>query len=120
MSSFTMGFRKVRGPEHRKDKRLPLPIFTVKVDGTLCETVNWSLGGLLIAGYAGARSPEDPVEISIKIKDGTADFRMNIAARVVRVDPDGKHLAIRFEQMSTVIYDFFERCFSQRFSGRRS
>lgn len=120
MSSFTQGYRKVRGPEHRKDKRLPLPIFTVKVDGALCETVNWSLGGLLIAGYEGGRSAEDLVEIDIKIKDGTADFRMKIAARVVRNDAKGRQLAIRFEEMSASIYDFFERCFAQRFSSRRS
>ena len=120
MSSFTMGYRKVRGPEHRKDKRLPLPIFTVKVDGTLCETVNWSLGGLLIAGYEGGRNPEDIVEIDIKIKDGTADFRMKIAARVVRNDAKTKQLAVRFEEMSASIYDFFERCFAQRFSSRRA
>lgn len=119
MSSFTMGYSRVRGPEHRKDKRLPLPIFTVKVDGAICQTVNWSLGGLLIAGYEGARNEEDPVEIDIKIKDGAADFRMKIAAHVVRVDHSGKRLAIRFQEMSAPIYDFFERCFAQRFSSRR-
>lgn len=115
MSSFTMGFRQVRGAEHRRDKRLPLPIFTVKVDGQTADTVNWSLGGLLIGNYDGHLLVEMPVEIDIKIKDEHAEFTMKIGAKVVRNDRGKKLLALKFDEMSPAIYDFFERGFTKRF-----
>lgn len=121
MTSFTMGFTKVRGAEHRRDKRLPLPIFTVRIGGQVCETLNWSLGGLLIENYDGHLLVEMPVEIEIKIKDANAEFDMKLLAKVVRNERDGRRLAVKFETLSPVIYDFFERSFAKRFQrGRRS
>ena len=43
---------------------------------------------------------------------------LKIATRVVRVDQKNKTIALRFEEMSPVIYDFFERSFAQRFRSR--
>ena len=119
MSSFTMSYRKVGNREHRRDKRLPLPVFTIRLDGLVCDTLNWSLGGLLISGYEGKHNPEDLIEVDIKIKDTAGDFAMKLTARVVRVDPKAEHIALRFEEMSPLIYDFFERSFSARFRNRR-
>ncbi len=118
MSSYTMGFTQVRGAEHRRDKRLPLPVFTVRIDGQTCDTLNWSLGGLLVENYNGHLLVEMPVEIEIKIKDEHAEFDMRVAAKVVRNDRDNRRLAVKFEQMSPAIYDFFERSFSKRFQRR--
>lgn len=115
MTSFTTGFRQVRGAEHRRDKRLPLPIFTVKVDGQEADTVNWSLGGLLIGNYDGHLLVEMPVELAIKIKDEHAEFSMKISATVVRNDRTKKLLALKFDELSPAIYDFFERGFTRRF-----
>jgi hypothetical protein len=56
MTSYTTGYQTVRGAERRRDRRLPLPIFTVKLDGVTYQTMNWSLGGLLIEGYTGDRA----------------------------------------------------------------
>jgi hypothetical protein len=121
MSSFTMSYRKVGNREHRRDKRMPLPVFTIRLDGLVCDTLNWSLGGLLISGYEaaeGTHNPEDLVNVDIKIKDATGDYALKITARVVRVDQRNKTIALRFEEMSPVIYDFFERSFAQRFRNR--
>ncbi len=118
MSSFTMSYRKVGNREHRRDKRLPLPIFTIRLNGLVCDTLNWSLGGLLVSGYEGQHDAEDLIEVDIKIKDTTGDYALKISARVVRVDQRNKTIALRFEEMSPVIYDFFERSFSQRFRNR--
>jgi len=118
MSSFTMSYRKVGSREHRRDKRLPLPIFTIRLDGLVCETLNWSLGGLLISGYEGAHNPDDLVDVDIKIKEATGDYALKMSVRVVRVDQKNKTIALRFEEMSPVIYDFFERSFAQRFRNR--
>lgn len=118
MTSFTMGFTKVRGPEHRRDKRMPLPVFSVRISGQTCETLNWSLGGLLIENYDGHLLVEMPVEIEIKIKDEHAEFDMKIEAKVVRNDRENCRLAVKFESLSPTIYDFFERGFSRRFHRR--
>jgi len=109
-----MGYTSVRGKERRKDRRLPLPIFTVRLDGQVYHTLNWSLGGLLVEGYAGERQEGDAVEIDIKAKDTAADFRMHIAAKVIRVIPN-ESLSLQFEAMSPALYEFFERCFAARF-----
>jgi hypothetical protein len=115
MSSFTMSYRKVGTREHRRDKRLPLPVFTTRLDGLTCDTINWSLGGLLVSGYEGDHQPDALLDVDIKIKDATGDYALKLTARVVRVDHKNKTIALRFEEMSPLIYDFFERSFAQRF-----
>jgi hypothetical protein len=117
MTSYTTGYQSVRGAERRRDRRLPLPIFTVRLDDVNYQTMNWSLGGLLIEGYAGQRAAGDAVQILIKAKDANADFRMKIAVNVIRVVPN-ESIALQFEAMSTEIYEFFERCFADRFKRR--
>lgn len=118
MTSFTMGYTKVRGPEHRRDKRMSLPVFAVRIGGQICDTLNWSLGGLLIENYDGVVVADKPLEIEIKIKDEHAEFEMKIAAKVVRHDLKTRRLAVKFEALSPTIYDFFERGFSRRFHRR--
>jgi hypothetical protein len=118
MSSFTMSYRKVGNRENRRDKRLPLPVFSTKLDGLVCDTINWSLGGLLVSGYEGNHKADDLLEVAIKIKDATGDYAMKLTAKVIRVDAKNKTIALRFEEMSPVIYDFFERSFAQRFRTR--
>ncbi len=118
MTSFTMGFSKARGPEHRRDKRMTLPIFTVKVGGQVCDTLNWSLGWLLIENYDGQLLVEMPVVIDIKIKDEHAEFAMKIQAKVVRNDRENRRLAVKYDELRPSIYDFFERGFNKRFHGR--
>jgi len=120
MSSFTMSYRKVGNREHRRDKRLPLPIFNIRLDGLICDTINWSLGGLLVSNYEGEHKGDDLIDVDIKIKDTTGDYAMKVAARVVRVDKKNKTIALRFEEMSPLIYDFFERSFAARFRSRHN
>jgi hypothetical protein len=117
MTSYTTGYQAVRGAERRRDRRLPLPIFTVRLDGVSYQTMNWSLGGLLIEGYVGERTAGEMAKIDIKARDANADFRMTIAVKVIRVIP-GESIALQFEAMSTEIYEFFERCFADRFKRR--
>ena len=117
MTSYTTGYRNVRGAERRRDRRLPLPLFSVRLDGVVYQTLNWSLGGLLIEGYSGERAAGDTVQIDIKAKDSAADFRMKIAVKVIRAVP-GESIALQFEAMSEAIYEFFERCFADRFKRR--
>ena len=114
MTSYTLGYSSVRGKERRKDRRLPLPIFSVRVDGVVYHTMNWSLGGLLVESYDGPRQNGETRQIEIKAKDATADFRMKVNVQVIRVIPN-ESLALQFEAMSPALYEFFERCFAARF-----
>jgi hypothetical protein len=109
-----MGYSSLRGKERRKDRRLPLPVFSVKVDGVVYHTMNWSLGGLLVEGYDGQLKGGETIQIDLKAKDATADFRMKVNVQVIRVVP-GETLALQFEAMSPPLYEFFERCFAARF-----
>jgi hypothetical protein len=118
MSSFTMSYRKIGNRDHRRDKRLPLPVFNIRLNGLVCDTLNWSLGGLLVSGYTGNHKADDLLNVDIKIKDTSGDYAMKITARVVRVDRKAETIALRFEEMSPLIYDFFERSFAQRFRSR--
>ena len=115
MSSYTLGYTLARGPEKRKDKRLPLPIFTVKIDGKAYSTVNWSLGGLLVSDYEGDAIDDQVIRIDVKAKDDMAEFKLRISARVIRNRTDRQELALKFEEMDSQVYDFFEQCFSRRF-----
>lgn len=115
MSSYTLGYRQVRGPEKRKDKRLALPVFTVRLNRVLCSSVNWSLGGLLISDFGGELERGQSVNVAIKAKDDDADFSINVQAQVIRHDKASREVALKFEKMNPQIYDFFEQCFSRRF-----
>ncbi|HVJ44573.1 MAG TPA: PilZ domain-containing protein [Dongiaceae bacterium] len=115
MSSYTLGYSLARGPEKRKDKRLPLPVFSIKIDGQTFSTVNWSLGGLLISDYHGNAVEDQLVRLDVKAKDDAAEFKLRISARVIRNRADRHELALKFEEMNPQVYDFFEQCFSRRF-----
>jgi hypothetical protein len=122
MTSFTIGYRFVRGAEHRRNKRLQRPIFAVRIGDQICETVNWSLGGLLIRGYAGMARPEQALILDIWVKDGPAgpenpDATLRLTAQLVRHDPAERLLAVKFADLTPTILDFFERSFA--FHSRR-
>ncbi len=115
MSSYTLGYTLARGPEKRRDKRLPLPVFKVKIDGETYATVNWSLGGLLVSEFDGIALEDQLIRLDIMAKDENATFKMQITARVIRHKLDRRELALKFEEMNPQLYDFFEQCFSRRF-----
>ena len=119
MVSFTLGFRKVGNVEKRRDKRHPAPIFNVKIDGQTCETINWSLGGLLARNYRGYLAPNRVVhvEISEQLKASQRDSRLArsgpavyvIEGQVVHCNPTKNQLAVRFVQLPSPLLKFFER-----------
>jgi c-di-GMP-binding flagellar brake protein YcgR len=115
MSSYTLGYTLARGPEKRKDKRLPLPVFRVKIDGISYSTLNWSLGGLLVSEFDGVALEDQMLKVDIMAKDDHANFKLRIDARVIRHRLDKRELALKFEEMNPQLYDFFEQCFSRRF-----
>jgi hypothetical protein len=119
MVSFTLGFRKVGNLEKRRDKRHPAPIFNVKIDGQSCQTINWSLGGLLARNYRGYLAPTRvvQVEISEQLTATQRDSRLGSAGpavyvvegQVVHCNPTKNQLAVRFVHLPPALLKFFER-----------
>lgn len=120
MSSYTSGFTQARGPELRRDKRLLQPVFTVTVDQQVCETVNWSLGGLLIRRYDGVLWPGRLVLLRLKVKHSpapsgrfrAAENELAIEAEVVRNDRKNHLLAVKFGKLTPTTLKFLERSFA--------
>lgn len=122
MTSFTVGYRFIRGAEHRRDKRLQVPIFTVRIGDQICETVNWSLGGLLIRDFDAPAQPDMEFTIDIWVKGSVTgpenpDASLRMSVKLVRYDRAERLLAVKFADLTPTILDFFERSFS--FHSRR-
>ena len=99
--------------ERRRDKRLSMPPLSVSFDGGSYGTVDWSLGGLLVAEYFGPAAPGDEVEGTIQIlADATSHpFR----AVVVRRDSATGELALNFIELSDSAFSLLESALMGRY-----
>jgi hypothetical protein len=113
MLSFTTGYRRVTERDLRKDMRLHYPILSVRIGDLLCETVDWSLGGMRVANYTGCSQVGDTVELVVEVSDGGGDWQMRCQARVVRVSALKGEIALQFEELGPKIFDFLEHCWSR-------
>ncbi len=119
MPSFTLGFRKAGNVEKRRDKRHAAPVFNVKIDGQTCQSVNWSLGGLLVRNHRGYLAPHRVVrvEISEQLNASQRDQRLGrvgpavyvLDGQVVHCDQAKHQLAVRFTHLPQPLLKFFER-----------
>lgn len=122
MATYTTGFKNVGNAEHRRDKRLRVPVFAVRMGDQRYDTVNWSLGGLLLGSYDGFLDRDMQVRIHIKVKQAAPEAvysndELAIDAVVVRHDRANRLLALKFTELTPIILGFFERSFS--FHNRR-
>nr|WP_298683046.1 PilZ domain-containing protein [uncultured Dongia sp.] len=115
MPSFTLGFRQVGKVELRRDKRFHGPTFTVEVGDYRYETVNWSLGGLLLRNYEGRFFSNMPLLVHISVKNPARDRKtletLTIEARVVRNDQHKRLLALKFVKLTPQMIKFLERAY---------
>ena len=125
MRSCTLGFKKAGSAEQRRDKRLRLPIFSVKIGDRRYDSINWSLGGMLICGYDGFLFQGLKVLIQVRLRDmpaavETADEDgLVIEALVIRHDLEKRELALKFQRLTPTILDFFERSFGFHHARQR-
>lgn len=80
----------------RRDKRVSAIPIEIELEGEVYTTLDWSLGGFLIDGYAGRRRPGDEVTITIRVAANEVEFNHVAGAEVVRIDSLGKRLAANF------------------------
>lgn len=98
--------------ENRRDKRLLAPALEVSFDGSSYQTMDWSLGGVRVAGYSGPRIPGDEVEGTIQIATHTNSHPFK--AVVVRVDFSGE-LALNFTELSDSAFSLLESAVMGRY-----
>ena len=104
-----------RAPRRRNDRRVGGPTLCVRFRGKLYQTLNWSLGGLLLGGYDGALQPGEVFEIDGVGRAGRTVYPVMIQARVVRVGgDDGMELAARFLAVNAPAYDILENIILRR------
>jgi hypothetical protein len=116
MVSFTLGFSKVGKVDLRRDKRFFEPTLSVEVGGYHYDTVNWSLGGLLLRNYEGRFFSNMPLLVHISVKNGVRDPRVpqnvvSVEALVVRNDRQKRLLALKFVKLTPTVIRFLERSY---------
>lgn len=97
------------GYARRTNRRQTNRTLCVVTRGRPYQTLNWSLGGMLLDGYDGVLSPGETFEIDAIGLAGGRSWPVMIQARVVRVGGQtGMELAAQFLTLSAPAFDFLE------------
>jgi len=105
----TSDFGAQAGYRKRTASRVNNPKLCVAVRGKLYQTINWSLGGLLIGDYDGVLVAGDVFEIDSLGRAGKKAWPVLLTARVVRTGGEtGMDLAAQFLTISAPAFDILE------------
>ncbi len=92
--------------DRRIDERLPSLALKISLDGDQYRTVDWSLSGVLVVDYYGARGPGDEVEGSVQIATDMNGYPFK--AVVVRRDSTVGQLALSFTDLGPHAFSILE------------
>jgi len=95
-------------PNRRRDRRNAIPPIQLELDGEVYTTVDWSLGGFLIAPYRGRARPGMQFPVVIVIRIGDRVYRHRAEAEVVRAPAVRKQVAARFTRLEPDAVDTME------------
>lgn len=97
----------------RRNRRVQVPVLSVRIDGHRHATRDWSLGGFLLDDYAGGLSAGDRFEVE-GIGPGSEGpvYPLAVPAQVVRIE--GERLAARFEVLPPAAFDVLESLMMRR------
>ena len=90
----------------RTDDRLQSLALEISLDGGRYRAVDWSLSGVLVADYYGARGPGDEVEGSLQIATDMNSYPFK--AVVVRRDSTVGQLALNFTELGPRAFSVLE------------
>ncbi|MEQ8321516.1 MAG: hypothetical protein RH946_14710 [Rhodospirillales bacterium] len=97
------------GYTKRTATRVNNPKLCISIRGKLYQTMNWSLGGLLIGDYDGVLVPGDMFEIDSIGRAGKKSWPVMITSRVIRTGgASGMDLAAQFITISAPAFDILE------------
>ncbi|MSO92220.1 MAG: PilZ domain-containing protein [Rhodospirillales bacterium] len=111
-SGFSVRTQGAKPHQRRRDTRIESPIIRIRIEGQSYRTVNWSLGGVLIAAYDGSlREGNEFTVTGIGLEHGGLVAVM-VPTRAVRVR-DG-FLAACFTELDGRAYDVLEALLMKR------
>lgn len=97
------------GREARRYKRFSDPALHVIIGERSYRTVDWSIGGLAVCGYAGALQADKQIKITLRVEgDQEEQKTFSDRAVVVRNNPDAGTLALRFTSHSSATLKVLE------------
>lgn len=99
--------------DRRVDQRVQSTALEITLDGQTYRTVDWSLGGALLADYFGPRGSGEHVEGSLQITRDLTSFPFK--AVVVRRDPTLGQLALNFTDLSASGFSALESLIMGRY-----
>lgn len=103
----------------------------MKIGDRRYDSINWSLGGMLIGGYDGYLFQGLKVLIHVRLRDmpaslekaaietGVDEDGLVVEALVIRHDLEKRELALKLQRLTPTILDFFERSFSFHHTRQR-
>jgi hypothetical protein len=101
----------------REHRRIMMPPIQIEIEGTEYTTVDWSLGGFMLAPYAGRLKVGATVPITI-IATTRGDMKRHFAiAEIVRVERLTKSIAGHFDRLDPRAVDSLERVILERLHG---
>jgi len=97
------------GYRQRKDRRINNPTLAIQIRGKLYQTLNWSLGGMLIGGYEGALVAGATFDIDALGPAGKRLWPVMVRGRVVRTGGEtGMEMAAQFLTISAPAFEILE------------
>ncbi|WNJ98438.1 hypothetical protein L2D14_11205 [Thalassospiraceae bacterium LMO-JJ14] len=97
------------GYRRRTSSRVNNPKLCVTIRGKLYQSINWSLGGILVGDYDGVLVAGDMFEIDSIGRAGKKNWPVLISARVIRTGGEtGMDLAAQFITISAPAFDILE------------
>ncbi len=93
--------------QKRDNRRFTDPVLRIGIFHDSYETIDWSLGGLMVGNYMGELKSNNRFQITLTVasaKAGSAYFAAQV--RVIRVDPRKRTLSLKFEKLASGAFDF--------------
>lgn len=98
----------------REHRRMMMPPIQIEIDGVEYTTVDWSLGGFMLAPYVGRLRAGTSMPVTI-IATTNGDMHRHFAiAEIVRVERAEKRLAGHFDRLDPRTVDSLERVILER------
>ncbi len=108
--------RRYAGPSiPRSDKRYDNPLLLMSLDGRCAYTIDWSFGGMKIAGVFDSLPLGKEVEGQILGRvDEQDEDAIHFVAKVIRCDEHENTTRLRFVMLSDGAFDAMERALVRR------
>lgn len=93
--------------QKRDNRRFTDPVLRIGIFHDSYETIDWSLGGVMVGNYVGDLKANNRFQITFTVasaKAGAAYYAAQV--RVIRVDPRKRTLSLKFEKLAQGAFDF--------------